>query len=69
MTARATQRWQAVGEGVFRRRYRSFDLNVGVVIGEGEVLVIDTRRRKASRHGSRTPSRWSGLAPFLKCQR
>lgn len=29
--------------GVFRRRYESLDLNVGVVIGEDAVLVIDTR--------------------------
>jgi glyoxylase-like metal-dependent hydrolase (beta-lactamase superfamily II) len=32
-----------VGDGVFRRRYESLDLNVGVVIGEDGVLVIDTR--------------------------
>jgi glyoxylase-like metal-dependent hydrolase (beta-lactamase superfamily II) len=29
--------------GVFRRRYASLDLNVGVVIGEDAVLIIDTR--------------------------
>lgn len=32
-----------VGEGVFRRRYESLDLNVGVVIGDDGVLVVDTR--------------------------
>jgi len=32
-----------VGEGVFRRRYESLDLNVGVVLGEDGVLIIDTR--------------------------
>ncbi len=47
MNARAADGWQEVGEGVFRRRYRSFDLNVSVVIGEGEVLVIDTRSWRA----------------------
>jgi glyoxylase-like metal-dependent hydrolase (beta-lactamase superfamily II) len=35
--------WQEVGDRVFRFRYRSFDLNVGVVVGEDEALVIDTR--------------------------
>jgi glyoxylase-like metal-dependent hydrolase (beta-lactamase superfamily II) len=35
--------WQEVGEQVFRFRYRSLDLNVGVVVGDGEVLVVDTR--------------------------
>lgn len=32
-----------LGEGVYRRRYQSLDLNVGVVIGEDGVLVVDTR--------------------------
>ncbi|MGB8361357.1 MAG: MBL fold metallo-hydrolase [Acidimicrobiia bacterium] len=32
-----------LAEGVFRRRYEHLDLNVGVVIGEDKVLVIDTR--------------------------
>ena len=36
-----------VAEGVFRRRYESLDLNVGVVIGEDGVLIVDTR---ASHH-------------------
>lgn len=32
-----------VGEGVYRRRYESLDLNVGVVLGEDGVLIVDTR--------------------------
>ena len=32
-----------LGLGVFRRRYASLDLNVGVVIGSEAVLVIDSR--------------------------
>jgi glyoxylase-like metal-dependent hydrolase (beta-lactamase superfamily II) len=35
--------WQEVGERVFRRRHAALDLNVGAVLGDGEVLVIDTR--------------------------
>jgi glyoxylase-like metal-dependent hydrolase (beta-lactamase superfamily II) len=35
--------WQEVGDRVFRFRYRSLDLNVGAVLGEDEVLVVDTR--------------------------
>ena len=35
--------WQEVGDRVFRFRYNSLDLNVGAVLGEGEVLVVDTR--------------------------
>jgi glyoxylase-like metal-dependent hydrolase (beta-lactamase superfamily II) len=36
-----------VAEGVFRRRYQSLDLNVGVVIGDDAVLVVDTRASHA----------------------
>ena len=32
-----------LGDGVFRRRYDSLDLNVGVVIGDDGVLIVDTR--------------------------
>lgn len=32
-----------MGDGVFRRRYRSFDLNIGVVVGRDALLVVDTR--------------------------
>lgn len=32
-----------LADGVFRRRYESLDLNIGVVIGEDGVLVVDTR--------------------------
>ncbi|MGA8113233.1 MAG: MBL fold metallo-hydrolase [Actinocatenispora sp.] len=35
--------WDEVGERVFRRRYDSFDLNVGVVLGGDAAMVIDTR--------------------------
>jgi len=35
--------WQAVGDGCFRRRYRAFDLNIGVVRGSDSLLVLDTR--------------------------
>lgn len=35
--------FQQLGEGVFRRRYESLDLNIGVVVGEDGVLIVDTR--------------------------
>ena len=35
--------WQEVGDGCFRRRYRDFDLNIGVVRGSDALLVLDTR--------------------------
>ena len=38
-----TAGWQEVGDGCFRRRYRAFDLNIGVVRGSDGLLVVDTR--------------------------
>ncbi|SDM10721.1 MBL fold metallo-hydrolase [Nonomuraea jiangxiensis] len=35
--------WQEVGDRVYVRRHESFDLNVGLVVGEGHCLVVDTR--------------------------
>jgi glyoxylase-like metal-dependent hydrolase (beta-lactamase superfamily II) len=35
--------WDEVGDGCFRRRYQTFDLNIGVVRGSDSLLVIDTR--------------------------
>jgi glyoxylase-like metal-dependent hydrolase (beta-lactamase superfamily II) len=39
--------WQEVGDRVYRRRYASLDLNVGVVVGDDRVLVVDTRSHGA----------------------
>ncbi len=35
--------FQELGDGVFRRRYESLDLNVGVVVGDDGILIVDTR--------------------------
>lgn len=35
--------WVEIGDGVFVRRYAFYDQNIGVVLGDGEALVIDTR--------------------------
>lgn len=35
--------WLEIGDRVFTRRYRFFDQQIGVVLGGGDVLVIDTR--------------------------
>ena len=35
--------WTEVGDRVFIRRYAFFDQNIGVVLGDGEVLLVDTR--------------------------
>ncbi|WP_214319225.1 MBL fold metallo-hydrolase [Nonomuraea sediminis] len=35
--------WQEIGDGVYVRRHESLDMNVGLVVGEGHCLVLDTR--------------------------
>ncbi len=35
--------WREVGRDVFVRRYRTFDENVGLVLGEGAAMIVDTR--------------------------
>ncbi len=35
--------WVEVGDRVFVRRYAFFDQNIGVVLGDGAALVVDTR--------------------------
>ncbi|MFP5342544.1 MAG: MBL fold metallo-hydrolase [Candidatus Limnocylindria bacterium] len=35
--------WVELAEGVFVRRYAFYDQNIGLVLGDGEALVIDTR--------------------------
>lgn len=35
--------WQEVGERCYRRRYDSYDLNIGVVRGSDALLLVDTR--------------------------
>lgn len=35
--------WSEIGERVLVRRYESWDLNVGLIVGEASCLVVDTR--------------------------
>lgn len=43
MTVRFSSQWDEVGPEVYVRRWESFDLNVGLVVGDGAALLIDTR--------------------------
>ena len=47
MTAITAEQWREVGDRVFVRRHRAFDLNVGLVLGEGACLVVDTHASEA----------------------
>jgi glyoxylase-like metal-dependent hydrolase (beta-lactamase superfamily II) len=44
----STVEWAEVGAGVFVRRHDSFDLNAGLVVGDGGCLLIDTREHLAA---------------------
>ncbi len=35
--------WQELGDGIFRQRYESLDLNVGLILSDESALVIDSR--------------------------
>ncbi|MET9342710.1 MBL fold metallo-hydrolase [Nonomuraea sp. NPDC003804] len=37
------EQWLEIGDRVFVRRHESYDLNVGLVVGDGQCLVLDTR--------------------------
>jgi glyoxylase-like metal-dependent hydrolase (beta-lactamase superfamily II) len=37
------EQWQEVGDRVYVRRHKSYDMNVGLVVGDGHCLVLDTR--------------------------
>lgn len=39
--------WQELGDGVFRRRYTSYDQNIGAVVGDDGVCLIDSRSNHA----------------------
>lgn len=43
MTAGGGAPWDEVGDGCYRRRYESYDLNIGVVRGADALLLFDTR--------------------------
>ena len=40
-------RWTEIGDRVFVRRYAFYDQNIGVVLGDGAALVVDTRSTHA----------------------
>jgi len=58
--------FEQLGEGIYRRRYESLDLNIGVVVGQDGLLIVDTREsheqadslRAELRRLSRLPVRW-----------
>ncbi|WP_433436089.1 MBL fold metallo-hydrolase [Nonomuraea sp. CA-141351] len=37
------EQWLEVGDRIYVRRHESFDMNVGLVVGDGHCLVLDTR--------------------------
>lgn len=58
-------RWVEVGDRVYARRYRELDLTVGLVVGAGRALVVDTRGD--ARQGAELAAAVRGLTalPFV----
>ena len=50
----ASQAWQELGDRIFRRRYPSLDLNIGVVLGADAALVVDSRATPSQARELRT---------------
>ena len=42
--------WVEIGDRFFVRRYAFYDQNIGLILGDGEALVIDTRSTHAQAH-------------------
>jgi glyoxylase-like metal-dependent hydrolase (beta-lactamase superfamily II) len=65
MTTENTHGWLSLADGVLARRYAELDLTVGLVIGDGECLVVDTRgdavqgAELAAAVRERTPHPWT----------
>jgi glyoxylase-like metal-dependent hydrolase (beta-lactamase superfamily II) len=43
VTLRAMSVWSEVGDRVFVRRYKFYDQNIGAILGDDGVLIVDTR--------------------------
>lgn len=56
--------WDEIGDRIFRRRHRSLDLNVGVIIGERGCIVVDTRIHEVEAEELRTAIRALTEAPI-----
>ena len=54
--------WVEIGDGVLVRRYAFYDQNIGLVLGDGEALVIDTRSTPRQAEEIRTDVR--RVTPF-----
>jgi glyoxylase-like metal-dependent hydrolase (beta-lactamase superfamily II) len=55
--------WMEIGHRVFTRRHRSFDVNCGLVVGEDEALLIDTRSWRSEAEELRDSVRGVTLLP------
>ena len=41
--SRGSRTWREIADGVYMRRYLDFNVNVGLVVGDGAALLVDTR--------------------------
>lgn len=62
-TIRSVSTWVELGDRVFVRRYKFYDQNIGVVLGDGAALVIDTRSTHAQAREIQADLRMLTAAP------
>jgi glyoxylase-like metal-dependent hydrolase (beta-lactamase superfamily II) len=41
--ARVARIWREVGDRVYVRRYRDYNVTIGLIVGDGDMLLVDTR--------------------------
>ena len=56
--------WQEIGDRVFVRRYDFFDQEIGAILGDGEVVLVDTRSTAAQGRELRSDLRRLTAAPW-----
>jgi glyoxylase-like metal-dependent hydrolase (beta-lactamase superfamily II) len=64
-TTGPTPGWREIADRVFVRRYAFFDQEIGVILGDGEVLVVDTRSTAAQARELLADLRRLTAAPWL----
>lgn len=57
--------WREVGDKVYVRRYQSYDLNVGLIVGSSAALIVDTREHAEAASELATEVRTVTSLPWL----
>jgi len=52
--------WREVADRVYVRRYLDYNVNVGLIVGEGDMLLVDTRASERQARELQAEIRWIG---------